>query len=377
MTPARSNSSARPGAVDAFHAEYSQLSGRIADWMRDSPREDPLDRHFDRLAMDIFDFQVRQNVAYANFCRDAGGGKFPHMPTWREILPVPTDAFRFPATPMTCAPSGAAALCFETSGTTSETRGRHYLYDANLYRQSILLGWHELGLPDLPVALIVPPPEVAPRSSLSFMAATLAEAFGPATPEDETPFLVGPDGALSLAALERCAGRGRPFLLAGTALAFLHLFDALEGEGRAVALPRGCWAMETGGYKGAQRSIEKSALYGRFAKYLGLAPDFIINEYGMTELSSQFYTTGLGDAHRGPRWTRARVIDPESGHEVAPGETGSLVITDLANLGSCITIATRDLAVRRRDGFELLGRDPAASPRGCSRAAEEIFSREL
>jgi hypothetical protein len=65
------------------------------------------------------------------------------------------------------------------------------------------------------------------------------------------------------------------------------------------------------------------------------------------------------------------VIDPETGGEAAMGETGVLRIFDLANLGSVLAVETRDLAVRRERGFELLGRDPAALPRGCSRAADE------
>ena len=48
---------------------------------------------------------------------------------------------------------------------------------------------------------------------------------------------------------------------------------------------------------------------------------------------------------------------------------------DLANLGSVLAIQTQDLAVAREDGtFELLGRDPAALPRGCSRAADEMLT---
>ena len=97
----------------------------------------------------------------------------------------------------------------------------------------------------------------------------------------------------------------------------------------------------------------------------------MINEYGMTELSSQFYTRGLGRPHEGPPWVRAVVIDPETGDEAAVGETGVLRIFDLANLGSVLAVETQDLAVRRERGFELLGRDPAALPRGCSRAADE------
>ena len=74
-------------------------------------------------------------------------------------------------------------------------------------------------------------------------------------------------------------------------------------------------------------------------------------------------------------WVRALVIDPESGNECAEGETGMLRIFDLANVGSCCALQTRDLAIRRGADFELIGRDPAALPRGCSRAADEILGQ--
>ena len=132
--------------------------------------------------------------------------------------------------------------------------------------------------------------------------------------------------------------------------------------------------METGGYKGTGRTLTKAELYAGFTT-LALGPDQIVNEYGMTELSTPFYTRGLDRPHAGPPWARALVIDPETGCEVAEGETGTVRLFDLANVGSVLAIQTQDLAVRRADGtFELLGRDPAALPRGCSRAADEMIS---
>jgi hypothetical protein len=67
------------------------------------------------------------------------------------------------------------------------------------------------------------------------------------------------------------------------------------------------------------------------------------------------------------------VIDPETGDECSDGETGVLRVFDLANVGSCCVLQTRDLAIRRDAHFELIGRDPAALPRGCSRSADEIL----
>jgi len=69
---------------------------------------------------------------------------------------------------------------------------------------------------------------------------------------------------------------------------------------------------------------------------------------------------------RFPPWCRVQFISPETGREVAEGESGLLRIFDLANVRSVMAIQTEDLGARRGDGFELSGRVPAAEPRGCS-----------
>lgn len=164
-----------------------------------------------------------------------------------------------------------------------------------------------------------------------------------------------------------------PVTLFGTALAFLDFFEWLGSK--KITLPPGSLAVETGGYKGTQRQLTKAELHALFAERLGLPSDRVWNEYGMTELSSQFYTHGAGRVHEGAPWVRALVINPETNVEAAEGETGVLRIFDLANLYSCCAIQTRDLAIRRGEHFELIGRDPAALPRGCSRSADEMLSQ--
>ncbi len=134
--------------------------------------------------------------------------------------------------------------------------------------------------------------------------------------------------------------------------------------------------METGGYKGTGRELSKDDLYDLFESHLGLPAECIVNEYSMTELSSQFYTRGLNAPHQCPSWTRTQVINPET---LQPADTGYLTIVDLANVGSCLAIATQDLAKKSTSasqGFHLLGRDPNAIARGCSRAADAMLSRE-
>ena len=141
----------------------------------------------------------------------------------------------------------------------------------------------------------------------------------------------------------------------------------------AHQLPENSWLLETGGYKGTQNTITKPELYAQLETKFGVPSEHIINEYSMTELSSQFYTTGLSNVHQGPAWARVRIIHPVTGHEVAEGETGCIVIYDLANIDSVLAIQTQDLAIKHPNHtFQLIGRDPAALPKGCSIPADDF-----
>jgi hypothetical protein len=246
-----------------------------------------------------------------------------------------------------------------------------------------------------------PSPALAPHSSLVHMFATVQREFG----HGPARFFgdVDADGAwmLDLAAIrarlrEACAAN-QPVVLLGTAFSFVHLLDALAEREETFALPAGSRVMETGGYKGRSRELPKAELHRLLSARLGLTAPYIICEYGMSELSSQAYA-GWGETpssrvspaltwldgvspHRiattshsslltphfhFPPWARAIVISPETGREVADGSPGLLRVLDFANVWSVMALQTEDLAVRRGDGFELLGRAPTAEPRGCS-----------
>lgn len=349
----------KSAGVNDVAAEYRELETRILAALREDLRE----AEFDALALEAHAFQKRWNAPYANFCAAR-----PTATHWREIPAVPQSAFK--TARLSVAPTGMIARTFRTSGTTGEGCGEHHFIDTRLYDAAVLAGWDRLDRRSVEaVILLTQESATAPHSSLSQMFSALArERFG------ALGFaVVNGAGVLDVerfrAAMKACFSAKRPVALLGTALAFLHLSEQVGGE--CFDRLTGTLVLETGGYKGSGREVAKADLYRRIGGLFDLEADDIVNEYGMTELSSQFYTRGLGQPHEGPPWLRAVVIDPETGGEAAVGETGVLRIFDLANLGSVLAVETQDLAVRRARGFELLGRDPAALPRGCSRAADE------
>ena len=303
-------------------------------------------------------FHFRHNAVYHAFAKSTGVAA--EVADWHSIPCVPQEAFKY--ADLRSFPERETVKTFRTSGTTGEGFGQHHFRTLEVYEAAVRGGWSLCGLPRKPFLVLAPHPDEEPHSSLSHMLATLAAR------ED----FIACGGRIDLARLQAAT---QAVCLLGTALGFLRLFEEMGTLGMQLRLPPGSTALETGGYKGSGRDIARTDLYAMFADHLGIETDNIFNEYGMTELSSQFYARGPRGLHHGPPWARAVVADPVTLGEVAEGETGILLVYDAANVGSVAGIRTRDLAVRRGEAFELLGRDPAALPRGCSRAADEWFAR--
>jgi len=313
---------------------------------------------FPDLALRLFRFQFAHNRPYQAYCRSLGASPRT-VRLWDEIPPVPADAFRTPW-PLTCFPHRSAERVFLTSGTTSEVRGRHYLPDLLLYRTAVLEGWRHAELPDLPRRLFVArDPAVTPESSLGGMFSFLAS--------DEGGWLLDENGHLRLGPLLRAIESDRPLILFSTALGLKHLF---EQAGSPLLLPAGSWVFQTGGYKGLAEAYDPAALVAGLEQTLGVPANHVINEYGMTELSSQAYAIGLRSPHHCPPWMRVHAIDPETNAPLPAGEPGYLVLRDLANAGSVLAVRTQDFGCALDPStFILEGRDPGALPRGCSRAS--------
>ena len=311
---------------------------------------------FDGLLRRLHAFQFRHNAPYRTFCQSLGVGE--SADNLRGIPCVPQEAFKH--ADLRTFPAEETIKTFRTSGTTGEGFGQHHFRTLEVYETAVREGWRHARMPAGPFIALAPHPDEAPYSSLSHMLGVLA-------PRDK---FIAPAGKIDL---DRLRGLDEPVSLLGTALGFLRLFEEL-GPVRIV-LPPGSTAMETGGYKGSGRQISKTDLYAMFADKLEIDLENIFNEYGMTELSSQFYARGPSGLHHGPPWARAVVADPVTLEEVEEGETGILLVYDAANVGSVVGIRTQDLAIKHGEAFELLGRDPSAIPRGCSRAADEWMSR--
>jgi hypothetical protein len=231
--------------------------------------------------------------------------------------------------------------------------------------------------PPVPVMVVGPSDTEAPDSSLAHMNATFARAWGRA--ETEATYFVR-DGEIAMAALRVRVSAlpvTTPAIVLATSFALVHLLDALGGE--RLPLPPASRVMLTGGYKGKSREVEAGALRRAVSDAFAIDPRNVIGEYGMTELSSQFWeaTVARADAPQGvyiePPWARVVAVHPETLAPVPDGQIGIARIEDLANVDSAFAILTQDRVRRVPGGFELLGRAPGAPPRGCSIALDEML----
>jgi hypothetical protein len=337
---------------------------------------------FDALAADLAVFQAANVPGYARLC--ATRGVDPRAITRASEAPaVPAEAFKL-ASVFAFAASDAA-FTFRTSGTTSGAPGTHAMrsaasYDAAAiaYGAAMFAGGLAAGGERVPVLVIGPSDVEAPHSSLSHMCALFARAFG-AGGDGSTFFVRG--GALEVdALLDRIASLPRdvPALVLSTSFGLVHCLDAM-GE-RTVALPPGSRVMQTGGYKGRSREVSAAALRHGVARAFAIDERAVVAEYGMTELSSQFWEATVVDEsavhgeYAEPPWARVVPVDPETLAPVAHGAVGIARIEDLANVDSAFVVLTQDRVRRIGTRFELLGRAPGAPPRGCSIALDEMLS---
>jgi hypothetical protein len=342
---------------------------------------------FDALACDLARFQAARIEGYARLCR-ARAVDLATLSSAADVPAVPTDAFK--VTRVATFPASETTITFRTSGTTIGTRGEHPMRDVATYdAAAVAFGrrWlaRDLDKP-VPVVVLGPSPSHSPDSSLVHMCDAFVRAFGaPVSPS--STYLVDDDGVIDLAAFdERVAvalARAEPMLVLGTSFAFVHFVDAI---GKAsFDLPRGSRVMQTGGYKGRSREVPPAVLRADLARVFALDERSIVGEYGMTELSSQFYERTLFDeasplgVYAEPPWARVVPVDPDTLAAVPHGAVGIAKIIDLMNVESAVAVLTQD-QVRRvgpddSGGFELLGRAPGAPARGCSIAIDELLGR--
>jgi len=307
---------------------------------------------FSSLALDIFNYQARNNPVYSKYL-ELLGRKEQKIQTVEEIPFLPIEFFKREKVLSDTSPP---ELIFESSATTSRVPSRHYVADQQLYINSFTRCFELfLGKPSRYCILALLPSYLERKnSSLAFMADELIKI----SKHPLSGFFLN-DYEKLFERLKKLEADGSRTILLGVAFALMDFAEKFP-----ISLKNSI-VIETGGMKGRRKEITRAELHSFLKQRFGV--EKIYSEYGMTELLSQAYSTGNG-IFKSPPWMKILVRNPLDPFEYLPaGETGALNIIDLANIHSCAFIQTDDLGKLHPDGtFEIFGRLAHAELRGCN-----------
>ncbi len=283
-----------------------------------------------------------------------------HNPVYRGFADyryLPIQAFK--SSKVVSFPPEEAEAIFCSSATGSrDTRSLHYVRRLEIYRRAVLTQFYSVfgHGPYTIVACLPNYEDLKEKSSLVHMTRMLVDAVGSC---DSSYVAEQPDILERLS--EPSSRPSAPLLVFGAAFGLLDLAESARWR-----LPSDAVILETGGMKTFRREIGRDELHASLAEGFGVDRRRVRSEYGMCELMSQFYSMEDG-LFFPPPWVRFEIVDPyRPGKILTDGQPGALAVFDLANMYSVSGILTEDSAVRRGEGFELLGRLSGAELRGCN-----------
>jgi len=309
---------------------------------------------FEKLAVDLANFQLIHCEVYREFCHLLGCKEITH---YDEILFLPISFFKSNVV----ISKGVQEDCtlFLSSGTENSIRSKHYVSDLSLYEKSYLHSFRlQFGDPSEWVILALLPNYLEQGdSSLIYMVEGLIQRSASA----RSGFLLGQLEEVHKRYLD-AVNEGKKCMIFGVSYALWDLADLnLDFSGATV--------IETGGMKGRREELTKAELHHRLKQGLNL--DRIYSEYGMTELLSQAYGHSEDLVFSTPPWMRIKIRDLSDPFSyVQPGQRGGVNVIDLANINSCCFIATQDVGRLSGEGFQLEGRMADADVRGCNQMVE-------
>jgi phenylacetate-coenzyme A ligase PaaK-like adenylate-forming protein len=307
---------------------------------------------FDQLALEIFDYQVRNCEIYARYVHNLGID-IKKIKDLESIPYLPIEFFK--SQNINCS-KAEADIIFSSSGTTGQIQSRHFVMDIDLYIQSYRTAF-KLFYGDISkytILALLPSYQEREGSSLIYMVNDLIRL----SQNPKSGYFLNEQDLLKQT-LEQLNTSKTQTILIGVTYALIDF-----AENNAIKFPE-LIVMETGGMKGKRREILRTELHEVLCAGFGVPK--IHSEYGMTELLSQAYSKGSG-IFQTPPWMKIRVRDTNDPLTIlGNGASGGLNIIDLANVYSCSFIATQDLGKSYPDGsFEVLGRFDHSDIRGCN-----------
>lgn len=307
---------------------------------------------FEKMALEIFQFQAKNNLVYKEFLTHL------HIDTQNinKIEKIPFLPIQFFKSHKVVSSKLTAQRIFLSSGTTGSEQSMHFVTDLGIYEESFTKGFEHFygAISEYTVLALLPSYLERDGSSLIYM----VNDFIQKSKNGKSGFYLNnlEELAQNLAELDK---KNEKILLIGVSFALLDLVEKHKFQLNNTIV------METGGMKGRRKELIRSALHQILSEGFGV--DNIHSEYGMTELLSQAYSKGNG-IFECPPWMKILMRDTEDALTILPeGKSGGINIIDLANSNSCSFIATQDLGKTYTNGtFEVLGRFDNSDIRGCN-----------
>lgn len=307
---------------------------------------------FNKLVLEIFNFQYDNNTIYQKFCSYLGKSR-SNVNAVEDIPYLPIEFFK---SKKVITKNQKPQIVFESSGTTGQLVSKHYVARLAIYVRSYLKTFEHFygNIEDYCVLALLPSYMEREGSSLIYMVKDLIKKSG--NPKSGFYLDNKVDLLKTLESLDQSAGKN---ILIGVSYALLDI-----SEHHSMNL-KNTIIMETGGMKGRRTELVRDELHSILKNSFGL--DTIHSEYGMTELLSQAYSKANG-IFNCPPWMSVSIRETEDPLSTESfGKVGGINIIDLANIDSCSFIATQDLGRVYKDGsFEVLGRFDHSDVRGCN-----------
>lgn len=309
-----------------------------------------LEEDFNKLCMNLFDFQMENNPIYSAYAKILLNGSHPN--NINEIPFLPIEFFK---TEQIICNGQKIEEIFLSSGTTGN-QSKHLISDLEIYKKSFRKSFDQFygNISEYCILSLLPNYREREGSSLIYM----VDDFIKNSQHPKSGFYLNNYKGLS-STLEELENEGQKTILIGVSYALLDLANQFPQNLEQTII------METGGTKGERKELIKEELHKILKNAFSL--NKIHSEYGMTELLSQSYSKG-DNIFKSPTWKKILIRDVNDPLTIIGNDkTGGINIIDLANIYSCPFIATQDLGKTFDDGsFSVLGRFDNSDVRGCN-----------
>lgn len=307
---------------------------------------------FNKYCLDIYHFQYRNNLVYKKFCNMICENPM----NINEITKIPFLPISFFKTKKILSVDKFEKV-FYSSGTTTNSRSKHFISDLKLYEESFIKNFkNNYGeLNKYTIIALLPNYYENESSSLIYMVEKLIKL----TKSNESGFFLDDYTNLSKKLNQLDSKNDRKTILIGVPYALLDLLDFNQFCLNNTII------METGGMKGRRKELVRNELHEKLKSGFGV--NQIHSEYGMTELHSQAYSKGNG-VFSTPAWMKVLIRDVNDAQNLNFNKkSGAINIIDLANYNSCSFIATDDMGKFVSESeFEVIGRIDNSDVRGCN-----------